>query len=304
MLTWFCLPFFFSREIFLSLVKIPYCTWNVAGRKTAWNIACWSFSHTNINTVVCKYRQVSMTLFILTSYSGIFSNTRSVRRILFQQKCNSVELDELFMNLNWEVQASSISYSHNSWCIHPQELLCAERVGWIQERSSIEHPSLFWPLVEPYFWHQFQSIKFPLHFFLLLVLIFEQSQDHSDFWFLEERRYLFKSFRPDISATGILLSWEHISVWTDSFKIDNSVFLVIVSLRVPSSFSCCLIQPIHQCPANEAFLRRFPNMLQMHWQWILTLLLTSWITIPVQGMHYLNHYNTTFPLLLYMTTNP
>lgn len=94
-----------------------------------------------------------------------FFMPRSIRRILFWQKCDFVELDELFMNLNLEVQTYSFSYSHNSWCIHHHELLCTGRVGWIWERSSIEHSSLFNPLIKTYVWHQFQSIKFPLHSF-------------------------------------------------------------------------------------------------------------------------------------------
>lgn len=177
----------------------------MAGRKTAWNTAYGSFSHTNINTALCKHRQVSMTLY-LHHILEFFFMTRSVRRIWFQQKCNSFELDELFMNINWEVQAFSCSYNHNSWCIHPQELLCAGRVGWIWGRSSIEL-SLFWPLVKPYFWHRFQSIKFPLHFFFYWSWSLDSLKIRvSDFCFLEERRYLFKSLRPDIPTIGIFLS--------------------------------------------------------------------------------------------------
>lgn len=108
------------------------------------------------------------------------------------------------MNFSWTLTGRYrpvvLPNSPNSCCIHPQELLCAGRAGWTWERSGIEHPLLYCPLVKPYFWHQFQSIKFPLHSFFYWPWSLDSLKiTVSDFRFLEERRCLFKSLRPEIS---------------------------------------------------------------------------------------------------------
>lgn len=153
-----------------------------------------------------------MIFLILTSYSGIFLYDHEFqKKNLFQQKCPCLGLDEFFMNLDLEVQACSSSYSHNSWCIHSQELLCAGRVGWIWERSSVEHHHCFVHQLNLTSDISFHQLNF--HCILSFTGLSLQTVSSSgDFCFLEARRYLLKSSRPEISPTvGILLSQEHIS---------------------------------------------------------------------------------------------
>lgn len=60
-----------------------------------------------------------------------------------------------------------------------------------------------------------------------------------------------------------------VSGWNDCFDGYDSMLLAYIfgeKIERISSFHNCPGQPICRCQTNEAFLRKFPSILQMHWQ--------------------------------------